>query len=964
MPQRARHAASIIAIVAISALAGMLAQWRVPGLSLYAHDWLMRARGPLALPGDIAIVAIDEASIARLGRFPWPRSLVARGLDMLTSARPKAIALDILYSEPTIDADDGALAAAIMHAGNVVAAAQLTDQRDATRSRPVAWLRPIPMIERAAAAVGHVNVSTELDGVARALLLQECDSEGRTMWAIAVEAIRVGDGAGETDIRRLPGAIQIDARSVPVQSEPRTLAISSRGAPPNSQVVPVERIAIDYIGPVGSFAPQTYSFASLLDGRVPMERFHDKYVLIGATAATLGEQVASPFLHQESNGGNQNGALMPGVEVLANSINTILRKRFYSEVPDWVAVLCAGLVALIVVAALSLAQGRHESVRQLAALGGLMAAILVIAYAAFEQFLLVPPLVPAIVSFATAAPLALLRRSLATSAGLDLRIAELVRAGAQLSPPARPHTLQTAALITRLSGARAVAIFARTTTAGDYQLVASHGALVLPELAGRNHRAIAARVAPGSSEGDPLTRGEPASSYFSFPKEEGRDLALCALKARLDDAEGPSGALGVLILAHAAGCEPPIETLSICIEIAASEVSASVGAEPSAKRQPSWWALPRGAEWKTRTLGALNRQVLARSRFVDRALRSVEDGLIVAGVDGRIAFVNPRAAAILGVPERALLGSDLVLRIAENERAAREILLRLFVERAPLEREITLGAPPRYYILRLSPVCDGEGAPGAVLGMVASLSDITKQRELQQMKTDVMALVTHELRTPLTAIQGMSELLAQFEVDAGRRREMHLAINDEAKRLARMIDEYLDLTRLESGTRPLRLTPVRMTALVERALMMLDPVAAQRQIQITRRVAPDLPALLADADLLARALTNLVANAIKYSPPNTEVIVEARITGDTSWIHVTDHGYGIPRSELTHIFEKFYRVPRVEDADVRGAGLGLALAREIMERHGGRVTVESEPGVGSTFSLGLPINPQSDRLRT
>ncbi len=112
-----------------------------------------------------------------------------------------------------------------------------------------------------------------------------------------------------------------------------------------------------------------------------------------------------------------------------------------------------------------------------------------------------------------------------------------------------------------------------------------------------------------------------------------------------------------------------------------------------------------------------------------------------------------------------------------------------------------------------------------MIGIVASLSDITKQRELQQMRNDVMALVTHELRTPLTAIQGMSEVLAQFDLEADRRREMHLAINDEAKRLARMIDEYLDLTRLESGARPLRLTPVRLSPLVERALLMLDPLA-------------------------------------------------------------------------------------------------------------------------------------------
>jgi len=226
------------------------------------------------------------------------------------------------------------------------------------------------------------------------------------------------------------------------------------------------------------------------------------------------------------------------------------------------------------------------------------------------------------------------------------------------------------------------------------------------------------------------------------------------------------------------------------------------------------------------------------------------------------------------------------------------------------------------------------------------------------MKTDVMTLVTHELRTPLTAIQGMSEVLAQFEVSEDRRREMHLAINDEAKRLSRMINEYLDIARLESGARPLRLAPMRIASLVERCLLLLDPLAAQRDIRVVRWFDSNLPALLVDADLLAQALTNLIANSIKYSPVKTEIIIEARLSGDQMLIEVADHGYGIPADVLPRIFEKFYRVPRIEDADMPGTGLGLALVREIVELHGGRVMVESEQGVGSTFSVRLPLSPR------
>jgi signal transduction histidine kinase len=221
-----------------------------------------------------------------------------------------------------------------------------------------------------------------------------------------------------------------------------------------------------------------------------------------------------------------------------------------------------------------------------------------------------------------------------------------------------------------------------------------------------------------------------------------------------------------------------------------------------------------------------------------------------------------------------------------------------------------------------------------------------------------MALVTHELRTPLTAIQGMSEVLEQYQLNPEEQHEMFRAINDEAKRLARMIEEYLDISRIESGARQLRGAPVRVEKLLEEALLKLRPVAAQRRLSIIRRVAPDLPVIMADSDLLTRAVTNLISNAIKYSPAGKEITINARAEGQALRIEVVDQGYGIPAADLERIFEKFYRVSRAEDTDVQGTGLGLAFVREIVELHGGRVTVSSVAGSGSTFSLLLPLlNP-------
>ncbi len=267
-------------------------------------------------------------------------------------------------------------------------------------------------------------------------------------------------------------------------------------------------------------------------------------------------------------------------------------------------------------------------------------------------------------------------------------------------------------------------------------------------------------------------------------------------------------------------------------------------------------------------------------------------------------------------------------------------------------------------MLRLAAVSAGENGDGPVLGIVASLSDVTRQYELQQTKNDVISLVSHEMRTPLTAIQGMTELLAAYDVDPAPPRGNHSAINDEVKRLTRMITEYLDITRLESGATGLRMSPVRVEPLLERILILLEPVAAQREIRLSWQLRPGLPALLADADLLSRAVENLVSNAIKYSPDATAVTISAGAEEAASPLRWPTRGTASPRRICARVFEKFYRVPRVEDAGVPGTGLGLALVREIAELHGGAVSVRSKVNQGSTFTLRIPAGRPAIRDST
>ena len=895
--------AQLLGIAAVSALLGMFVSWRAPGLDRYAADWLMRLRGPLAAPEDIAIVAIAEASIARYGRFPWQRSVLARAVDAISAGQPAAIAIDVLFVDPTTPAEDDALANSIRKAGNVALAAQLVEAQAGGGAQ---WLGPCPAIRQSGAGTGHVNVLAESEGAARELLVRMADDRGSALLALAVETVRIGERVPSGAVVDTGAVLGVGPRSIPIEAAGRVAAIGGP-AGARAEVMRAGRMAIDYIGPTDSFAAHTYSIADVLDGRVPPQTFHGHYVLIGSTAASIGERFPSPFTHLADSRGNQHGALMPGVEVLANALNTILRGRFYARPSDAASFLLACLAAAATLIALNVAQGRYALTRQLLGLAAVAGLIVAASTLGFTRLLWVAPLAPGLVSFASAGVLGLLRRTLITSSRLDRNIAQLARAGSGLVPES---ATDEAAAIARLSGASGITIFAEPEP-GKGRAAATFGAPVVAGSAGVHV--------------EPL----------------------------------PSGA-GYL----AAACDParaiPADVWRTCAVLADNCLANLTAPGPRPGR-----SIPDGLEDKAEILGQLNGRVLRQARFVDLAMRSVEDGLLIAGSSGAIRFANPGAAAILESTAEGLAGRGLFDRLESAttaDLAEREALVQLLVDRKPIEQEVAVKGPrPRHFVLRIAPVHDGAGP---VTGLVATLSDITRQKELHQTQKDVMSLVSHEMRTPLSAIQGMSELLANYDVAPDRRRELNSAINDEVKRLTRMITQYLDITRLESGTVQPRFGALRLEQTVERTLLLVEPVAAARAIRLERAFASGLPSLVADADLIARATENLVSNAIKYSPASTVITVSLREAGAGRLeIEVADQGYGIPEADLERVFQKFYRVPRPQDAEVPGTGLGLALVREIAELHGGGVKVTSQVGVGSTFTVTLPIHPQEERMR-
>ena len=247
-----------------------------------------------------------------------------------------------------------------------------------------------------------------------------------------------------------------------------------------------------------------------------------------------------------------------------------------------------------------------------------------------------------------------------------------------------------------------------------------------------------------------------------------------------------------------------------------------------------------------------------------------------------------------------------------------------------------------------------------VCGVVAVLHDITREKQIQQTKNDFVNHVCHELKTPLASINAYSEMLTDGEAkDAQTRKEFYSVIRSQAKRLNGLIEDILNISRIESGLIKVDKGPVSLTILIEEQLQMIKSYAEEKNICLKdigqSRVVFDR--VYGDKDMISQVIVNLLSNAIKYTPSGGSVKIETEVdeTADIARLSVTDTGIGIPENEIEHIFDKFYRVS-TNKKQAEGTGLGLNLVKQIIEKvHDGRVFVRSKPGQGSTFGFELPL---------
>jgi signal transduction histidine kinase len=248
-----------------------------------------------------------------------------------------------------------------------------------------------------------------------------------------------------------------------------------------------------------------------------------------------------------------------------------------------------------------------------------------------------------------------------------------------------------------------------------------------------------------------------------------------------------------------------------------------------------------------------------------------------------------------------------------------------------------------------APVLDPEGR---VAGGVDVVRDVSREREVDEVKDALISTVSHELRTPLTLIHGFAELLVEREMDAGRRRLAADEILQASHRLGRLIDDLLSVSRADSGRLVVERRPFDLGELIDRTVSPFREVTSGHELRV--EVDQELPHVDGDPDRVEQVLTNLLSNAIKYAPGGGEIVVAARLDEGQARVDVRDRGIGLTPRDIDGLFNRFYRVDRDEVRATGGTGLGLYISKRLVEGHGGRIWAESEPGQGSTFSFTLP----------
>ncbi|HNY11979.1 MAG TPA: ATP-binding protein [Candidatus Wallbacteria bacterium] len=367
-------------------------------------------------------------------------------------------------------------------------------------------------------------------------------------------------------------------------------------------------------------------------------------------------------------------------------------------------------------------------------------------------------------------------------------------------------------------------------------------------------------------------------------------------------------------------------------------------------------------------MGAKNRDLDNLKNYLNDVINHMVTGLIVMDLEGVIKTFNHISEGLLFIKSTAVVGkkyeSVLPRSISETITQAMNFVRTNNVRNISHmpEYEVDYDEPGKVIPLRMSFNCLKDNTSN-VIGVIFMIQDLTESREIKRLKeidkikSELVANVSHELRTPLTSIKAYAETLLDIAgtEDVDTQKEFLGIICQESERLTNLISNLLDLSRLESGDFKLDRSAVDLSEIIKKSAMLLKELASRTSVSILIELPQDVSKFLGDASKIEQVVINLISNAIKYNKPEGgKVTVSLREFPDKFEITIKDTGIGVPQESVDKIFDKFYRVDSSLTYQVSGTGLGLAIVKHIIDLHGGQINVESQVNIGSKFSITLP----------
>ncbi|MGQ9647539.1 MAG: ATP-binding protein [Thermodesulfobacteriota bacterium] len=366
--------------------------------------------------------------------------------------------------------------------------------------------------------------------------------------------------------------------------------------------------------------------------------------------------------------------------------------------------------------------------------------------------------------------------------------------------------------------------------------------------------------------------------------------------------------------------------------------------------------LQKEAEFLRREREKSLRDIATEKSKIKTIINCMGDGVLVCDRDGCIVLSNPAASRMLKIPEATLLGNFLSQCNLHSELAKtiQESLSTKDVSYTSVSQELSIGESGETFLrAHTAPV---KNDLGETMGSVTVLQDISHLKELDKMKSEFIAMVTHELRAPIAAVeQQLTVILNKMAGEVNEKQEQMLRrAKERTKGLLDLIRDLLDLSKIEAGKMVQYKEPLNLQEVIQRVVDLMKAASENKKIDLQFSPPPHVPLIHADRNSMEGIFTNLISNAIKYTPEGGKVWIELGEEGGFVKATVSDTGIGIKKEDLSRIFDKFYRVKSSETREIVGTGLGLSIVKSIVDAHLGTITVDSEEGGGTTFTILLP----------